>query len=202
MSSLPRPPPSLQAPGASQAAHPVHAPGRHDPRPAVDDRLVAPESHAEIVDGVVYRTMGANPPHTIEHGRVTHVLSGCLAEGYEGAVDMLTRSDEDTDAAPDVSVFPTGLDPITKGRRLEEIAFEVLDSERMSHATTKVKKLAAHRSKNRVIKEALAQRQKEGSAPRDPRSVRPRAPRAGLRAQRPPRASLPGARRGHGEPRC
>jgi hypothetical protein len=71
------------------------------------------------------------------------VFAGALADGYEGAVDMLTRADEDTDAAPDISVFPEGEDAVTGGRKLEEIAFEVLDTERMSHATKKVEKLAA-----------------------------------------------------------
>ena len=134
--------PTLLAPGAAQSSHSARAPGRNESLPAVDDRLVAPEAHAEIVDGIVYRTMGANPPHAIEHLHIARVFGDCLAKGYEGAVDMLTRSDEDTDAAPDVSVFPTGPDPVTGGRKLEEIAFEVLDAERLSHTTTKAEKLA------------------------------------------------------------
>ncbi|MFO0604708.1 MAG: Uma2 family endonuclease [Polyangiales bacterium] len=134
-------PPMLFAPGATTQA--AYAPGRGQRLPAVDERLVAPESHAEIVDGVVHRTMGSNQPHGTRHFEATHVFAGALAEGYEGAVDMLTRADEDTDAAPDISVFPSGVDPETGGRRLEEIAFEVLDTERMSHATRKVEKLAA-----------------------------------------------------------
>ncbi|MEZ4392905.1 MAG: hypothetical protein R3A48_17600 [Polyangiales bacterium] len=65
-----------------------------------------------------------------------------LAEGYEVAVGMLTRADDESDAAPDVSVFPSAPDPVTGGRQLEEIAFEVLDSERLSHTTAKVEKFA------------------------------------------------------------
>ena len=56
---------------------------------------------------------------------------------------MLTRLDADSDAAPDVSVLAEGPDPATGGRRVEEIAFEVLDSETLSHATRKVEKLIA-----------------------------------------------------------
>ncbi len=104
---------------------------------------MAPESRAEIVDGTVYQTMGSNQPHGTRHFAAAHVFAGALADGYEGAVDMLTRADEDTDAAPDISVFPSGEDEVTGGRKLEEIAFEVLDTERMSHATKKVEKLAA-----------------------------------------------------------
>ncbi len=61
---------------------------------------------------------------------------GVLASGYTVAVDMLTRADDDTDAAPDVSIFPSALDPSTGERQLEEIAFEVLDTERLSPTTT------------------------------------------------------------------
>jgi hypothetical protein len=137
----PRSAPVLFAPGAS--THAAYAPGREQHLPAVDERLVAPESRAEIVDGVVYRTMGSNQPHGTRHFAAAHVFAGALADGYEGAVDMLTRADEDTDAAPDISVFPEGEDEVTGGRKLEEITFEVLDTERMSHATKKVEKLAA-----------------------------------------------------------
>ena len=139
--SSPHTPPVLLAPGASGAA--MYAPGRGAPLPAVDDRLVAPESRAEIVDGTVYQTMGSNQPHGTRHFAATHVFAGTLADGYEGAVDMLTRADENSDAAPDISVFPSGEDEVTGGRKLEEIAFEVLDTERLGHATTKVEKFAA-----------------------------------------------------------
>jgi len=123
----------------------------------VDDRLVAPESHAQVVDGVLLRTMGANPPHATRHFAVAHVFAGALADGYDGAVDMLTRTDEDNDLAPDVSIFPVGIDPATGGRRLEEIAFEVLDTERLSHATGKAEKLVA-RGVRRVFCVRIADR--------------------------------------------
>ncbi len=126
------------APGFSTTS--AYAPGHGITLPAVDDRLIAPESHAQIIDGVVVRTMGANPPHATRHFAVAHVFAGALAPGYEGAVDMLTRTDEDNDLAPDVSVFPSEPDPVTGGRRLEEIAIEVLDTERLSHATVKAEK--------------------------------------------------------------
>ncbi len=110
--------------------------------PAIDERLVAPESKAEIVDGVVYETMGSLPPHAKQHLQVARVFADCLAPGYDAAVDMLTRADRKTDAAPDVSVFAQGMDPKTRGRRLEEIAFEVVDTETVEHVTTKTRKLS------------------------------------------------------------
>ena len=133
--------PSLLAPGASSTA--AYAPGRHDRLPAVDERLVAPESRAEILDGRVIHTMGSNQPHGTRHFEATGLFYGVLADGYAGAVDMLTRADDDTDAAPDISVFPEAPDAMTGGRQLEEIAVEVLDTERMAHATAKVRKFAA-----------------------------------------------------------
>ena len=133
-------PSMILAPGASSPG--VYAPGQGQRLPAVDDRLVAPESHAEIVDGRVYRMMGANPPHATRHFEIAHAFAGVLAEGYAGAVDLLMRADEDSDAAPDVSIFPSAPDEKTGGRQIEEIAFEVLDTERLAHATDKVEKFA------------------------------------------------------------
>ncbi len=135
--------PALVAPGSAASSLPGRAPGRDERLPAVDERLVAPEAHAQILDGRVIRMMGSNQPHGTRHFEAAHVFAGALADGYAGAVDMLTRLDDDSDAAPDISVFPAELDAKTGGRKLEEIAFEVLDSERMSHATDKVEKLAA-----------------------------------------------------------
>ena len=132
--------PALLAPGASSSV--AYAPGRDTRLPAVDERLVAPEAHAEIVEGRVYRTMGANEPHATEHTEVAHLLRACLAKGYRVAVDMLTRATKTTDAAPDVSVFPVERDPETGGRKIEEIAFEVADTESTAHATKKARKLA------------------------------------------------------------
>jgi hypothetical protein len=143
------------APGAASAR--AFAPGHGSVLPAVDDRLIAPESHAQIIDGAVVRTMGANPPHATRHFAVAHVFAGALAPGYEGAVDMLTRTDEDNDLAPDVSIFPEGTDPTTGGRLLEEIAFEVLDTERLAHATGKAEKLIA-RGVRRVFCVRIADR--------------------------------------------
>jgi Putative restriction endonuclease len=147
----------LLAPGAATSSVPAYAPGRNARLPAVDERLVAPESHAEIVDGVVYETMGANPPHARQHTEVTHVFRGCLASGYEASVDMLTRADKKTDAAPDVSVYPSGTDPDTGGRLLEEIAFEVVDTESVEHVTKKTRKLAK-RGVRRLFYVHVAQR--------------------------------------------
>jgi hypothetical protein len=123
----------------------------------VDERLVAPEAHAQVIDGVVIETMGANEPHATEHTEVTHVLRGCLAPGYRAAVDMLTRTDRRNDAAPDVSVVAVERDPETGGRRVEEIAVEVVDTETVDHVTGKAKRLA-RRGVRRVFYVRVASR--------------------------------------------
>ncbi|MEZ4410265.1 MAG: Uma2 family endonuclease [Polyangiales bacterium] len=137
----PRRPPMILAPGASGSGS-ARAPGHGESLPAIDDRLATPEGHDEVIDGVRYRTMGANPPHATQHVEVAHIFRGTLAPGYRAAVDMLTRSKKETDAAPDVSVFPEGADPVTGGRKLEEIAFEVCDTEGDKHVTAKARALA------------------------------------------------------------
>ena len=86
--------------------------------------------------------MGANPPHATQRFELASIFGECLAPGYKGAVDMLTRASKKTDAAPDVSVFPEVPAPVTGGRQLEEIAFEVLDNESLEHVTTKTRRLA------------------------------------------------------------
>jgi hypothetical protein len=147
--------PALLAPGASTTT--AYAPGRHSRLPAVDERLVAPEAHAQVIDGVVIETMGANEPHATEHTEVTHVLRGCLAPGYRAAVDMLTRTDRRNDAAPDVSVVAIERDPETGGRRVEEIAVEVVDTESVDHVTGKARRFA-RRGVRRVFYVRVASR--------------------------------------------
>jgi len=111
--------------------------------PPVDARLVEPETHTQMVDGVRVETMGANPPHALAHTEVTHVFRGCLAPGFAAAVDMLSRLNANTDLAPDVSVFPAAPDPVTGGRQLEQITFEVCDSEDTAHVTDKARRFVS-----------------------------------------------------------
>ncbi|MEZ4411236.1 MAG: hypothetical protein R3A52_32855 [Polyangiales bacterium] len=132
-----RQPPMILAPGASSGG--AYAPGKGQSLPAVDDRLVAPEAHAQVIDGRLIRTMGSNPPHATRHFEAAHVFAGALAEGFEGAVDMRTRADDD--AAPDISGVPRG--STCDGRLGCSRSLSRFDTERLGHATEKVKKLAA-----------------------------------------------------------
>ncbi len=128
----------------------------HMSLPAVDDRLVAPGSNAEIFEGrLVMSPPGAEPPHAMRHLTLAYLLGAHVAPGYAAAIDMLTRVDKTSDFAPDASVFPVGTDPETGGRRLEVLAFEIVSKQRLSVAKKKAKKLVA-RGVERVFALALA----------------------------------------------
>jgi hypothetical protein len=66
-----------------------------------------------------------------------------VAAGYDAAVDMLTRTSVREDMAPDASVFPAARDPQTGGRQLEELAFEIVSTERLGHAAKKARSLSS-----------------------------------------------------------
>ena len=66
-----------------------------------------------------------------------------VAPEFDVASDMLTRTSETDDVAPDVSVFPYARDPATGGRQLEHPAFEIVSTETLGHAGQKAAKLVA-----------------------------------------------------------
>jgi len=111
--------------------------------PAVDDRLVAPETRYEVHDGAVVHVSPADPPHATRHSKISALVEAHAAEDFDVASDMLTRTSETNDIAPDVSVFPCAPDPDTGGRQLEQLAFEVASTESLGHAAAKAAKLVA-----------------------------------------------------------
>ena len=115
----------------------------HAELPAVDDRLVAPESGFEIDDGELVEVPPADEPHAINHGALAALLWAHRARDRMVAIDMLTRTSRTSDIAPDASIYPAARDPRTGGRLLEEIAFEVLSSQRRGNAGSKAAKLVA-----------------------------------------------------------
>jgi len=111
--------------------------------PPVDERIVAPESRYEIEDGRLVHVPPADEPHGLSHRGLATLLGAHRSADRSVALDMLTRSAEHEDMAPDASVYPTARDPVTDGRQLEELAFEVLVTERLPHAASKAAKLVA-----------------------------------------------------------
>lgn len=112
------------------------------PAPAIDERLVAPESRYEILDGVVTYVPPADPPHGERHSKISALVEAHAHGDFKVASDLLTRTSRIDDIAPDVSVFPRAPDPDTGGRQLEQLAFEVVSTQFLAHAGKKAAKLA------------------------------------------------------------
>lgn len=110
--------------------------------PGIDERLVAPESGYEIDDGRLVRVSPSDPPHAIRHSKISALLEAHVASGFEVACDMLMRVSETSDRAPDASVFPAAPDPVTGGRQIDELAFEVVNTETLAGAAKKARDLS------------------------------------------------------------
>ncbi len=123
--------------------------------PPIDERLVMPGSRAEILEGRVLMSPGAHPPHATRHLTLAYLLGAHVAPGFVAALDMLTRTSEISDFAPDASVYPAGADPETGGRRLEVLAFEIVSEQPLAVPTRKARQLVG-RGVERVIALVLA----------------------------------------------
>jgi len=82
----------------------------------------------------------ADEPHGTRHSKISALLEAHASEDFEVASDMLTRTSEFDDMAPDVSVFPRERAE-GGGRKLEQLAFEVASTESLSDAGRKASKL-------------------------------------------------------------
>ncbi|MFO0593444.1 MAG: Uma2 family endonuclease [Polyangiaceae bacterium] len=121
-------------------------PGRHGSPLAPDERLAPPETRVEYIGGVEVFAAPADEPHAHQHSQIDRVVGAHVKSPYAVAVDMLTRVDDASDFAPDVSVYEPIVDRKTKektGRKLEEIAFEVIDKQAQSVPTKKAMELVA-----------------------------------------------------------
>jgi Uma2 family endonuclease len=110
--------------------------------PAIDDRLVEPETRYEIYDGELTYVSPADRPHGIRQSRLCALLEVHTGEAFEVGNEVLTRTSKIDDIAPDVSVFPEAPHPETGGRQLEQLAFEIVSTESLGHATRKAAKLS------------------------------------------------------------
>ncbi|HEX2692180.1 MAG TPA: Uma2 family endonuclease [Kofleriaceae bacterium] len=109
--------------------------------PPVDARLAAPETRYEIDDGVLVPVSPADESHGTRHAKISALIEAHAGTRFRVASDMLTRTSTTSDIAPDVSVFPRARNPRTGGRRLEQLAFEVVSTQSLSHAARKAAKL-------------------------------------------------------------
>ncbi|HEU4731669.1 MAG TPA: Uma2 family endonuclease, partial [Kofleriaceae bacterium] len=111
--------------------------------PAIDDRLVVPETRYEMHDGELVHVSPADPPHAERHLQLCALIEAHTGAGFEAACDLLMRTSEIDDVAPDLSVYPEAPDPATGGRQLEQLAFEVVSTQSLGGAGRKAAKLAA-----------------------------------------------------------
>ncbi len=109
----------------------------------MDDHLVASESRYEAVAGRLVYVPPALEPHALSHRGLATLLGAHRRPDLSVALDMLTRTGHEDDIAPDASIYPTARDPRTGGRQLEELAFELLATERLVHAADKAARLTA-----------------------------------------------------------
>jgi len=65
-----------------------------------------------------------------------------VAPGYRTASDLKTRFEKESDFASDSAIVKDGIDPKTKRRHLEEIAFEIVSTQSRADVTTKAPKMA------------------------------------------------------------
>lgn len=135
-----RPGSTVRAPSAD-GPDVMRFPSAIEPLPPVDERIVQPDSRAEIIEGKLHLCPPADEPHGSAHLDLAYVLRAHVASGYLGAVDMLTRTSKTSDFAPDASVYPSERDPVTGGRKLEELAFEIVSEQSLSVPTAKAREL-------------------------------------------------------------
>ena len=135
------------APGAAASASNYSFPSvdRRPTQPAfprVDDHLVQPEvSREEIIRGRKIITMGANPEHADAHSQLDFLIAPHVCEGCATGSDLLTRVNQGSNFATDVSVRKKGIDPQTGARYLEELSFEVVNEQAKSTAIEKAEDL-------------------------------------------------------------
>jgi Uma2 family endonuclease len=189
-----RPGPALLAPAAG-GGDALRFPPANAPLPAVDQHIVKPETRAEIINGALHFAPPADEPHATMHLDLAYVLCAHVAPGYRAAVDMLTRTGHTSDFAPDASVYPAERDPATGGRKLEDLAIEIVSEQPLGVATEKAQELA-RRGVRRIFCVAVRKRKmlewsRETSAfsplpdtaeIRDPAFIRPLPVRAVLDA--------------------
>ena len=100
-----------------------------------------PETRYEVVAGEVVYVSPADPPHATRHSKLSALLEAYCADDHVAACDMLTRTSEKEDFAPDGSIYPAAPDPETGGRQLEALAFEVVSTQTLGDAGRKASSL-------------------------------------------------------------
>lgn len=116
----------------------------HRERLAPDDRLAIPEAGEEYIDGERFEVMAGDAAHADPQCDLAYVVRACVAKGYIASTELLTRTDVGSDFATDICVRREGTDPETGGRYVEEVSFEVANSQtRRDFERVRIPKLLA-----------------------------------------------------------
>jgi hypothetical protein len=83
----------------------------------------------------------ADEAHGDRHSKLLVLVEAHAAPDFNVACDMLTRTSKVNDIAPDVSVYPAARAPETGRRQLDQLAFEVVSTESLSHSGDKAAEL-------------------------------------------------------------
>ncbi len=110
--------------------------------PDLDDRLVASETRYEMLDGELVYVSPADYRHGRRHLQVGNLLEHHVDPAFDVTIDMLTRTSEVDDFAPDVSVIPEAADPTTGRHQLAHLVFEIVSTQTLQSAAVKAGKLA------------------------------------------------------------
>src|SRR5580658_4389508 len=128
--------PMMMAPGASGASS-LRFPSANEQRwPRIDEHLEEPETSGyEVVRGERILAMGANAEHSDPHFQLDSVLRPHVAPGYVGSTDLQSRFTLNSDFASDTCIRQVGIDSQTGSRHLEEIVFEVVNTQHLGGKT-------------------------------------------------------------------
>jgi hypothetical protein len=129
--------------------------------------LVAEDCGYEIIDGRLVPVPPAHEPHGERHAKLLALLEAHVTADFNVACDMLTRTSETTNLAPDASVYPVARAPDTGRRQLEVLAFEVLASQSLSDTADRARRLAQRGVRRIFAVDVSHHRVFEWSAPID-----------------------------------
>lgn len=111
--------------------------------PRIDDHLIKPEvSQFELIRGREVDVSGSDPPHADAQSRLSFLILAHVVGGFIVASELLTRMAEKSNFATDVCIRKDGIDPETNTRYLEEIAFEIVNTQRKRNVTEKADDMA------------------------------------------------------------
>jgi hypothetical protein len=122
----------------------------HEAMPRLDEHLVPEGTREEVLRGQRMLAAPARAPHADPHCRLDYLISAAAASGYVTSSDLLTRAGPGSEFATDTSVRREGIDPTTKTRYLEELAFEVVSTQSLREITLRAEDLS-NRGVRRVI---------------------------------------------------